>query len=194
MCVLPVENSTYAAFEAYKEVLETVPLDLSEDNVTWVASKLSGCAIEMINWLLCFGCASEEFIVIFLNIADCRENSSLTWAAYYAMMVCRPIALDKHPGVRPIGIGETLCRAIANLVMRAAGDQAKTAHGIPQLCAGLEDGIEGATHAVVQWQRESIAPAPGDRDDEEQEEGRATGEANNCRRGDEAAVGGAGEG
>ena len=78
MCVLPVENSTCAAFEDYKEVLETVPLDLSEDNVTWVSSKLSGCAIEMINWLLRFGCVSEEFRVIFLNIADCRENYSLT--------------------------------------------------------------------------------------------------------------------
>ena len=32
--------------------------------------------------------------------------------------------------------------------MRAAGDQAKTACGSLQLCAGLEAGIEGATHAI----------------------------------------------
>ena len=110
------------------------------------------------------------------------------------MMVCRPIALDRHPGVRPIGVGETLCHDIANLVMRAAGDQAKTARGIPQLCAGIEDGIESSTHAVAQRQRESIAPAPGDRDKVDQEEGRATGEDNNCRRRDEAEEGGAVEG
>ena len=34
--------------------------------------------------------------------------------------------------------------------MRSAGDQAKTACGNLQLSAGLESGIEGATHAVGQ--------------------------------------------
>ena len=47
-------------------------------------------------------------------------------------------------------IGETLRRALAKLVMRAAGEQAKMAYGNLQLCAGLEAGIEGATHAVGQ--------------------------------------------
>ena len=47
-----------------------------------------------------------------------------------------------------MGIGETLHRALAKLVMRAAGDQAKTVCGNLQQCAGLKSGIEGATHAV----------------------------------------------
>ena len=34
--------------------------------------------------------------------------------------------------------------------MRAAGDQAKIACGNLKLCAGLEDGIERATHAMGQ--------------------------------------------
>ena len=49
-----------------------------------------------------------------------------------------------------MGIGETLRRALAKLVMTAAGDQAKTAYGNLQLCAGLKAGIEGETHAVGQ--------------------------------------------
>ena len=49
-----------------------------------------------------------------------------------------------------MGIGETLRRALAKLGMREAGDQAKTACGNLQLCAGIEAGIEGATHAVGQ--------------------------------------------
>ena len=49
-----------------------------------------------------------------------------------------------------MGIGEMLRRALAKLVMRAAGGQAKTACGNFQLCAGLKTGIEGATHAVGQ--------------------------------------------
>ena len=39
MRVLPVENPACAAFEEYKEVPETVPLDFMEDDVTWVTSK-----------------------------------------------------------------------------------------------------------------------------------------------------------
>ena len=55
-----------------------------------------------------------------------------------------------------VGIGETLRWALAKLVMRVAGDQAKTACGNLQLCAGLEAGIEGATNAVGQRRLERV--------------------------------------
>ena len=71
-------------------------------------------------------------------------------------MACRLVALDKRPGVQPVGIGETLRRDLTKLVMRAAGDQAKTACGNLQLCAGLEASIEGATHAVGQRRVERV--------------------------------------
>ena len=58
--------------------------------------------------------------------------------------------------MRPVGIGETLHRDLAKLVMRAADDQAKTACGKLQLCAGLEAGIEGATHDVGQRRVERV--------------------------------------
>ena len=69
-------------------------------------------------------------------------------AAYCTLMSFRLVALDKRQGVRLVGIGETLRHALAKLVMRAAGEQANTACGNFQLCAGLKAGIEGATHAV----------------------------------------------
>ena len=50
--------------------------------------------------------------------------------------------------MRPVGIGDTLRRALAKLVMREAGDQENTACDNLQLCAGPGDGIEGETHAV----------------------------------------------
>ena len=57
-----------------------------------------------------------------------------------------------------MGIGETLRRALDKLVMRAAGDQAKTVCGNLQLCAGLEAVIEGSTHTVgqriLEWVRQ----------------------------------------
>ena len=43
-------------------------------------------------------------------------------------------------------IGIMLFWALAKLVMRAAGDQVKTACGKLNKCSGLEAGIEGVTH------------------------------------------------
>ena len=78
-----MENPTCAAFEVYEDVPETVPLNFTEDEVTWVASKLSGAAgalgaevMELRNWLLHFGCASEEFRVVVASLADWMANSS----------------------------------------------------------------------------------------------------------------------
>ena len=77
-------------------------------------------------------------------------NSPPPWAVYRALMAYCLVLLDKRTGVRPVGIGETLHQTLAKLVMKAAGVQAKTACGNLQLYAGLEAGIEGATHAVGQ--------------------------------------------
>ena len=82
MRVPPVENPACAAFEEYGDVPETVPLDFTEDDVTWVASKLYGPegalgaeAMELHNWLLCFGCASKEFRVVVAFLAEWMANS-----------------------------------------------------------------------------------------------------------------------
>ena len=76
MRVPPVENPMCAAFEEYKDIPKTVPLNFTEDDVTWVASKLSGVAgalgaeiMELHNWLLRFGCASEELRVVVASLA-----------------------------------------------------------------------------------------------------------------------------
>ena len=72
-------------------------------------------------------------------------------------MACCLVSLDKVTWVRLIGIEETLCHAIAKLVIRAAVDQSNMVCGSVQLCAGLEAGIEGATHSMVQRRQERHA-------------------------------------
>ena len=79
MQVLPVKNPTCATFEEYEEVPET--LDFTEDDVTWVASKLSRAAgellaeaIELCNWILCFGCLSKDLRVVFTRLAGWMDN------------------------------------------------------------------------------------------------------------------------
>ena len=90
------------------------------------------------------------------------------------------MALDKRPGVRPVGIGEALHRALAKLVMRSARDQAKMACGNLQLLAGLEADIEGGTHTVgkrrltrVREQREETEEMEVDEVEEEESGGSA---------------------
>ena len=71
-----------AAFEEYEELPKMVALNFVEDDITWVISKLSGAAdalgaeaIELRNWLLCFGCASEKLRVVVARLADWMDKS-----------------------------------------------------------------------------------------------------------------------
>ena len=61
---------------------------------------------------------------------------------------CHLIALDKSPGVRPIGVGETARRTIGKAIIAALRTDIQEAAGSFQLCAGQEAGSEAAIHAV----------------------------------------------
>ena len=58
-------------------------------------------------------------------------------------MTGRLVALNKCPGVRPVGVGEVWRRLFAKIVIRATGGEATEACGTTQLCAGLQAGCEG---------------------------------------------------
>ena len=75
-----------------------------------------------------------------------------------------------------MGIGKTLRQALAKLVMRAAGEQEKTACGNLQLCSGLKANIDNETHPVGQKRlrrvrqrrRAEEARRPGDDEDKDE--------------------------
>ena len=58
------------------------------------------------------------------------------------------IALDKHPGVRPIGTGDSSRRIIAKAVLSIIGPAIQDVSVCQQLCGGQISGIEGAIHAA----------------------------------------------
>ena len=60
----------------------------------------------------------------------------------------RLIPLDKNPGVRPIGIGETIRRIIGKSVMTLLKGDVTQAAGALQVCAGQDGGCEAAIHAM----------------------------------------------
>ena len=65
-----------------------------------------------------------------------------------SLMACRLIALNKNPGVRPIGVSETLRRIIGKAILTTIADDVQRSAGSVQLCAGQVAGIEAATHAM----------------------------------------------
>ena len=66
-----------------------------------------------------------------------------------ALLGCRLIPLDKNPGLRPIGIGETLRRIIGKAVMTIMKEDVLTGVGNLQLCGGHAGGCEVGVHALV---------------------------------------------
>ncbi len=82
---------------------------------------------------------------------DWLANLFLLWVAYFVLMAQRLIALDKKPDICLVGIGEIFQRLLAKLVIADAGYQVKLACRSKQLCAGLEAGIKGMLHTVLQW-------------------------------------------
>ena len=142
---------------------EMVPVDITGDVVSAVAGRLSGGAgpggtdsISLQHWLLRFGAASGALRLIVTEMGEWLSNVRPPWAAYRALMSGRLIALDKSPGIRPVGIGETWRRLLAKCLLRVSGQEAKAACGTEQLAGGVEAGIEGDIHdARLQWAQHS---------------------------------------
>ena len=62
-----------------------------------------------------------------------------------ALNACRLIALDKRPGVRPIGVGEVVKMIIGKAILRIVKEDIRKVVGPIQLCAGFESGAEIAS-------------------------------------------------
>lgn len=65
-----------------------------------------------------------------------------------AFVACRLIPLNKCPGLRPIGIGETFRRIISKSIAAVVKDDICQCVGSLQVCAGQDGGSEAAIHAM----------------------------------------------
>ena len=121
------------------------------ETVEQVASHLSGAAgpdgvdgVDLRNWLLRFGKESEALREEMAAWSEWSANCHPPWAAYRALMAGRLVALDKSPGVRPVGIGSIFWRLFAKCLIKVIGHEATSACGnVNLLCAGLPAEIEG---------------------------------------------------
>lgn len=65
-----------------------------------------------------------------------------------ALLANRGIAIDKCPGLRPVGVGEIVRRIVGKAIMQVTGEEVQRSVGALQLCAGHPTGVEAAIHAM----------------------------------------------
>eukprot|EP00957_Ditylum_brightwellii_P070678 5371416-Ditylum_brightwellii.AAC.1 len=157
MYIPDVSNLQCLAFKHYSKTPEVVPLCILRKDVIVGMMRLyrsgstgSANTVELGNWLFCFTASSEVICKEMAEWAECLTNKLLPWATICAIMACRLVALDKHPGTRSVG------------------NDTKTACSNLQLYAGTEAGIEGSVHMVQIRQDQQQAAA------REEEQGGAT--------------------
>ena len=111
----------------------------------------SGRDLDTAAWkTLCssFGESSNNLCKAIASVAKrpCTEHVDSTCTS--ALLAGRLIALGKCPSIRPIGVGETLCRIIARALTFILKTDICKAAGPLQLCAGQDSGCESAMHAL----------------------------------------------
>jgi hypothetical protein len=136
----------------YSNVPDFNDINVTEDEVESVTHCTDSISLQ--HWLLWYGKSSRQLCIVVADFVDWLSNNFPPWVAYRATMACLLFGLDKFPGVRPAGAGETWRRLFAKMVLRLVGGEAKEACGINQLCAGLEADIEGRIHAINQLWKE----------------------------------------
>ena len=78
-------------------------------------------------------------------------NYSSPWDAYWSLMTCWLVVLDKHQGGCTVLIREMFLWYLAKLLLRVDGDQSKTSCVNLQICFIIKASIGGSTHAVGRW-------------------------------------------
>ena len=79
--------------------------------------------------------------LIVAYFAEWLRNGQTPRGAYCAMMSGRMITLDKQPGVRLVGVGETWQWLMEKCLLQVTWKEAKAACRTEQLAIGVEVGI-----------------------------------------------------
>ena len=101
--------------------------------------------------------ASTNMCRSLANMARLISTEVVDSVAIEPFIACRLIALDKQPGVRPIGVCEVARRIVAKAILQVVGKDVEEACGFLQKCSGLPAGMEAAVHAMQQmFEDESV--------------------------------------
>ena len=128
-----------------------------------IASQMKGSArpsgLDAEDWrqMCCsFKDASPHLCNALADTAKCIDVNYVDPWGLEALKECRLIALDKMPGIQPIGVGEVVKRIIGKAILRTVKEDIQRVVGPLQLCAGYENGVEVpslAMQAVLEQDR-----------------------------------------
>ena len=99
-------------------------------------------------WILKFGEDSARLRTSVETFLNWLANGVLPWRSYRSFTLGRLLALDKQPGLRPVVVGETRRRLLANILLKVTVPEATMACHYYQFCARLKAGIDSAIHRV----------------------------------------------
>ena len=140
-----------------RKVEDVIYEEIDANKIYDAAKKVSGAAgpsgadADLWTRLLCskqFKRKPAELCAALAEVAR-KLNTKLVNPEYLRGLVAgRLIPLDKKPGVRPIGIGETARRIIARATTTVLKPELVDSTAPLQTCAGLKGGIEASIHAM----------------------------------------------
>ena len=128
---------------------------INESTIRFAALRTKGGAgpsgIDAAGWrrLCCsFGRSSSDLCKALAHMARRLCTTYVHPECIQAYNACRLIALNKFPGIRPIGICEVVRRIIGKAIMTLVKDDVIDATGPTQLCAGQLAGCEAGVHTL----------------------------------------------
>ena len=146
-------NPNTPATDPHPIIFERIDGQLIRNTVLRMDGAAGPSGLDAAAWKqLCtsFKSASTELCDTLAAVARRLSTCFVDPSGLSAFVACRLIALDKCPGVCPIGIGETVRRIIGKAIASTITEDIQEAAGPLQVCAGHISGCEAAVHAMRQ--------------------------------------------
>lgn len=137
--------------EVHPVLFESLYATIIRSAALHVSGAAGPSGLDALSWrrmCTCFKAASHDLCHALALTAKRLCTELVDPASIATLMSSRLIALDKNPGVRPIGIGDTARRIIAKAILFVTRHDIQEATGSIQLCVGLIAGVEAAVHVM----------------------------------------------
>ena len=151
----PALKETISQEDPKDEPHEVIYGEIDNTMIRTIVQRMTGSAgpsgVDATGWKrFCssYGKTSEGLCKAIAQVAKRISSSYVDPKGLISFTACRLIALDKNPGVRPIGIGEVLRRIIGKAILMITSADIRKTVGTQQLCAGLVSGAEAGVHAM----------------------------------------------